>query len=241
MKETERFSERADDYATSRPGYGHDVVAFVLAGSGAVPLVADLGVGTGIAARIMAAYSARVIAIEQNARMRAQMPPHARIEVRDACAERTGLDDHAVDVATAFQAFHWFASDETLAEIRRIVRPRGSASLVANERDERDPTAAAYGDIFRRFAVDDTEERRQRAIDVFKRLPGTPTVREFTNSQTLDRAGLQRRTSSASYLPREGPVAEDLRREVDTLFFDHAKDGFVHIALRTIVVRVDLP
>lgn len=241
MSGVERFTERAGDYAASRPGYGHDAVAFVLAGSGALPLVADLGAGTGISARIMAAYGARVIAIEPNAQMRAQIPPHARIEVRDATAENTGLPDHAVDIATAFQAFHWFASDAALAEIRRIVRPRGAAALVSNERDESEPLSAAYGDLVRRYATDDTEDRRERAIETFKRLPGTATVHEFTNAQALDRAGLQRRTFSASYLPREGPAAQELQREVDTLFFDHAREGAVSLALRTIVVRVDLP
>ncbi|GAC1542590.1 MAG: class I SAM-dependent methyltransferase [Candidatus Velthaea sp.] len=241
MKGAERFSAHAEDYAESRPGYGHDVVAFVLAGSGAQPIVADLGAGTGISARIMAAYGARVIAIEPNAEMRAHMRPRRAVRFERAAAERTGLADQSVDVATAFQAFHWFANDEALAEIRRIVRPRGSASLVANERDESDPVAAAYGELARRFAIDDTEAQRTRALEYFKRLPGTSSIREFKNSQTLDRAGLQRYTCSVSYFPHAGPAAEDLRREVDTLFFDHAKDGFVHIALRTIVVRVDLP
>ena len=177
MKGSERFSARADDYAASRPTYGHDAVAFVLAGSGALPVVADLGAGTGISARIMAAYGARVFAIEPNEQMRKMMPAHARIESRATTAEATGLNDHEVDIATAFQSFHWFEVEAALAEIRRIVRPRGSASLVANERDESSPISAAHGDIFRRYTLDDTEERRLHALDTFKRLPGMATVR----------------------------------------------------------------
>jgi hypothetical protein len=107
-----------------------------------------------------------------------------------------------------------------------------------NERDPRDPFTAAYGDIVRRFAQDDTEKRRADSVDVFRRLPGPCESHLFANGQTLDLAGLIGRTQSASYLPSQGPEGERLEAEVRALFARFAREGVVDLALTTLVVRV---
>ena len=151
---TARFTDRAQAYAAHRPSYGDDVIAWVLDGLGEQPRVADLGAGTGISSRRLAAHGARVLAVEPNAAMRSA--GEGDVTWIDGTAEETTLGDASVDGVTAFQAFHWFANDAALAEIRRIVRPGGRACLVRSERDERDGFAAAYGELVRRFAQDAT-------------------------------------------------------------------------------------
>jgi SAM-dependent methyltransferase len=237
-KPTERFTDRAEAYAANRPSYGDDVIGCVLDGLGEHPVVADLGAGTGISSRRLVEHGARVLAVEPNAAMRSAGA--GDVTWVDGTGERTTLGDASVDAATAFQAFHWFANDAALAEIRRIVRPGGSASLVLNERDERDAFAAAYGDLVRRFAMDATEERRAESVEVFKRLPGRCESHLFANRQRLDLDGLIGRTRSSSYLPREGPDAERLLVEVRELVARSARDGVVDLALTTLVVRVRL-
>ncbi len=237
-KPTERFTDRAEVYAANRPSYGDDVIACVLDGLGEHPVVADLGAGTGISSRRLAEHGARVLAVEPNAAMRSAGA--GDVTWVDGTGEKTTLGDAAVDAASAFQAFHWFANACALAEIRRIVRPGGSACLVLNERDERDAFAAAYGDIVRRFAQDATEQRRTDSVEVFRRLPGRCESHVFGNGQRLDLAGLIGRTRSSSYLPREGPEAERLLAEVRDLFAGAARDGVVDLALTTLVVRVRL-
>jgi SAM-dependent methyltransferase len=241
MDPTERFTSRASDYATHRPAYGDDVLDFVLTGLGPEPRVADLGAGTGISSRLLAAHGARVMAVEPNAAMRAQAQPTPGITFVDGTGERTTLGTSSVDAATAFQAFHWFNAPEALAEIRRIVRPGGAAALVLNERDERDPLSAAYGDIVRRYALDGTERRRMESMDAFEALSGTVERRRFPNQQTLDRDGLLGRTRSTSYLPHDGAAAEALEHEVSELFAQHATDGRLRLALVTWVVRARMP
>lgn len=238
---TERFSGCADAYAAHRPAYGADVLTFALEGLGAAPCVADLGAGTGISSRLLAAAGARVLAVEPNAAMRARAEPTPNLTWVDGTGERTTLDAGSVAAAVAFQAFHWFASDAALAEIMRIVRASGTAACVLNERDESDAFAAAYGDIVRKYATDDTEARRMASMDVFARLPGTTERRTFANAQTLDREGLLGRTRSTSYLPHEGERSAALLAEVGA-HFDRAADGdTVRLALVTFVVRVRLP
>ena len=210
----------------------------MLDGLGEQPRVADLGAGTGISSRRLAAHGARVLAVEPNAAMRSA--GEGDVTWIDGTAEETTLGDASVDGVTAFQAFRWFANDAALAEIRRIVRPGGRACLVRSERDERDGFAAAYGELVRRFAQDATEQRRADSIAVWKKLPGRSESRLFANGQWLDLAGLIGRTHSSSYLPREGPEGERLLAQVRELFARFAADGAVHLALTTLVVRVRL-
>jgi SAM-dependent methyltransferase len=241
MHPTTRFTSRADAYAAHRPAYGDDVLDFVLDGLGPAPRVADLGAGTGISSRLLAAHGAVVLAVEPNAAMRERAQPTPQVTFVDATAESTTLGASSVDAATAFQAFHWFHAPEALAEICRIVRPRGHAALVLNERDERDPFAAAYGDLVRRYALDDTERRRMESMDAFEQLPGAAERRQFHNEQALDRDGLLGRTRSTSYLPHDGADAEALERGVTELFARHASEGRLRMALVTWVVRVKMP
>ena len=74
--------------------------------------------------------------------MRDAAEPHPGVEWIDGTAESTGLHEASVDLAAAFQAFHWFDHPKALAEMVRIVRPGGRAAVVYNERDESDDEAA---------------------------------------------------------------------------------------------------
>ncbi len=71
MSFTERFSERADAYVAARPSYPVESVDVVIEGMGdpAALAVADLGAGTGISARVIAARGPLVYAIEPNKKM----------------------------------------------------------------------------------------------------------------------------------------------------------------------------
>ena len=78
---TGRFRDRAADYAAARPSYPAAALDALLEGLGAPAalVVADVGAGTGIAARLVAERGARVLAVEPNAAMRAAAEPHPRV------------------------------------------------------------------------------------------------------------------------------------------------------------------
>lgn len=237
---TTRFADRAVHYAAHRPGYPPEAIDAVFAGLGDPHrlVVADLGAGTGISSQLLAERGARVIAIEPNAAMRAQATTHPRIEWRDRTAEGTGLAERSVDLAVAFQAFHWFANAAAMAEMRHIARRR--AAMVQYERDERDEFTRAYGQIVRRYATDDTEARRLHALEVFVTFPGGRVTRANAKlTQDLDQSGLIGRAASASYLPQHGTVAGELRAELSELFGRFAHDGKVTIVSRVIVLCAD--
>jgi SAM-dependent methyltransferase len=69
------------------------------------------------------------------------------VSVVGAVAQSLPLGDGTVDAVTVAQAFHWFATVETLAEIHRVIRPGGGLGLIWNHRDQSDPLQAALTEL----------------------------------------------------------------------------------------------
>ncbi len=200
-------------------------------------IIADVGAGTGISARLFAERGARVIAIEPNAQMRAAAQRHPLVTWCDGTAEHTGLPNASVDAVAACQAFHWFAATEACVEFRRIARRR--AVLVQYERDEGDPFTKAYGDLVRAYATDDTEALRRKALTAFAFPNAHMRRRAYPFRQRLDRNALLGRAASASYLPASGPTAVRLRKELRALFDRYERDGNVELAMVTFALIAD--
>ena len=72
MSFTERFSDLTAAYVAARPSYPVESVDILIEGMGdpAAPAVADLGAGTGISARVIAARGPFVYALEPTATLR---------------------------------------------------------------------------------------------------------------------------------------------------------------------------
>jgi ubiquinone/menaquinone biosynthesis C-methylase UbiE len=232
MTNSQRFTDRANSYALHRPSYPPQALDALFRGLGAEDelVVADIGAGTGIATRQLAQRVHTVIAIEPNAAMRERAQPLPNVSWQDGTAEHTALPDKSVDVAVAFQAFHWFDAVDAVREFRRIARQR--IGLVQYERNEAQPLAAAYGGIVRRYASADTEALRARALEAFATLAGDKlrtAVVPFRQRLTLD--GLIGRVKSTSYLPQDGHAAEHLQREVEAAFNRFQRAGAVELAL----------
>lgn len=71
-------------------------------------IAADVGAGTGIFSRQLAAYVGKAYAVEPNDDMRAAMQADVALSPLCGSAESIPLPDCSVDVITAAQAFHWF-------------------------------------------------------------------------------------------------------------------------------------
>ena len=238
---TIRFSDRARAYAANRPSYPKAAIDALLRGLGSEDalIVADIGAGTGISANLLAQRVQTVVAIEPNAAMRERAEPRPNVHWEEGAAEALPLPDKSVDVAAAFQAFHWFDPLRAFAEFARVARRR--IALVQYERDETQPFSAAYAAIVRRYAIDDTEALRMRTLEVFSTLAGSGLRRAvvpFKQRLTLD--GVIGRVDSSSYLPREGPQADALRQEMRELFDRFERGGFVEMAMNVYVLAADV-
>jgi SAM-dependent methyltransferase len=121
----------AQDYERGRPGWPRQVVEIVDAESTATVL--DLGAGTGKLTRLLSDAFARVVAVEPADAMRGMLSrlcPGA--EALSGSAEQIPLADATVDAVFAAQAFHTFDTPHALAEIARVLRPRGVLVLLWN-------------------------------------------------------------------------------------------------------------
>ena len=243
---TGRFSGLADLYAKHRPGYPAAALDFVVrrCGLGGTTVLADVGCGTGISARLFAARGVPVIGVEPNDEMRAQAiqtpaPPGAPApEYRPGRAEATGLPDGAAAAVLAAQAFHWFDAPAALREFHRILRPGGWAVLLWNERDEDDPFTAAYGAVLRgapeAAAVEGPRGRAGTALLDSPLFQEAECVR-FGNEQGVDEEGLLGRAFSASYAPREPAAAAAFAEELRRVFARHRQGGTVVLRYVTTV------
>ncbi len=111
---------------------------------------------------------------------------------------------------------------------------------------ERDPSTtlrtgstftAAYGDVVRAYATDDTEARRACALATFAEFPRAIVTRaQAYSTQRLDRDGLLGRALSSSYLPSSGDAADALRRDLLALFKRHQSGDRVELVTVTHVL-----
>lgn len=149
---TERASGRVFDrvaaaYDTARPGYPDGLFEALaeLAGvrwPGA--LVVDVGAGTGISSRALAARGARVIAVDPGAGMLARLvartaevgtvDPEA-VEPVLADGNALPLRDGVADLVCYAQSWHWMDAAASIAEARRVLRRTGRVAAWWNTRD----------------------------------------------------------------------------------------------------------
>lgn len=133
------FSAKADIYARGRPDYPEAIVDWLRNRLGLYDgrTVIDLGAGTGKFTRYLLKTGAQVIAVEPVREMRAKIvQAQPNVVTYDGTATSLPLPDDSIDAVTCAQAFHWFATGQALAEIRRVLKPGGKLGLIWNVRDE---------------------------------------------------------------------------------------------------------
>lgn len=238
LEPTSRFSARAADYARFRPDYPPAAVEHILDDLGDPERLvsADIGAGTGISARLLASRGVQVCAVEPNAEMRAAAELHPRITWHDGTAEATGLPGASVDLVLCAQAFHWFRQPEAIAEFDRILRIPGRLALMWNARERADPLTRGYIEAIHAVNGEHPAERKELDPTVVGESGRfrAPARQVFAHAQTLDREGLLGRAISASYVPRVGPLLQELSRRLDALYERHRDSrGLVTLRYRT--------
>ncbi len=235
-----RFSDRVEDYVKYRPSYPTAAIDTILEGL-APPsqlVAADIGAGTGISSRLLGDRGVNVIAIEPNAAMREAAEPHPRVEFRDGTAEVTNLPDASVDLVTCFQAFHWFKPEPSLLEFHRILKPSGRLAVIWNNRDKKDALTAEYSRLVRAASSNHPAESHMKTLEPLLETKHFVNIREYTfvYRQELDLTGFIGRATSASYVPREGEVYEQLLSDLQELYQRFRDErGFVYMVYRTSV------
>ncbi len=232
MSFADHFSGVSAAYAAFRPRYPDALFDWLAGVAPAREAAWDAGTGSGQAAVGLARYFARVWATDASAAQLGHATAHPRVTYRVAPAERSGLDDRAVDLVTVAQAVHWFDRPRFWAEARRVLRPGGVVAVwtywffsIAPELDA----------VVRRFYKDTVgpfwpperklTEDRYRTLDFpFEEMAAPDCVIE--QRLTLEEVAGYIRTWSATkgYVDRHGrdPV-NDLVLELAPIWGDPAK------------------
>lgn len=240
---TKRFSNRVANYVKYRPGYPSGVLELFRDEMGLElsSVVADIGSGTGISAKIFLENGNTVYGVEPNEAMRDAAEEYLRdfpafISI-DGTAAATGLDDDAIDFVIAAQAYHWFEGAAARVEFDRILRPGGYIALMWNERQlGTTQFLIEYEAFLLKYAGDYEAVRHENTGDKELRefFGGDFNTRTFQNSQIFDFEGLKGRAASSSYMPAEDDEAFPAMVEgLADLFAKHEENGRIKLLYDT--------
>jgi SAM-dependent methyltransferase len=238
----ERFSESgtAGVYARSRPSYPDALVDWVVreAGVRRGDPAADVGCGTGIFTRLLAARGLDVVGIDPSQDMLEEARAAGGATYRGGEAAATGLADASVALVTVAQAFHWFDADAALAEFRRILRPDAHAAAIWNLRGE-NAFMAEYDALLRRFSREySVLESWEQSLTRLRAHPRIVSPRDFEapNAQHLDFAGLHGRAWSSSYVRHGVEDRAGFDAALRSLFEAHAREGVIEFPYRSVAL-----
>lgn len=236
LKPTERFSSRVADYVRYRPSYPAGIVPLLERECGLTSdaVIADVGSGTGLLAKLFLEAGHSVIGVEPNGEMRAAgddfLAAFPKFRSVDGRAEQTGLADASVNLVVVGQAFHWFDAAATPQEFRRVLRAPGWVALIWNERIV--PSGGflrGYEEMLHRYAadygkIDHRQVDAQRIAAFFGHREWT--LATFENAQEFDLEGVRGRLLSSSYAPdATSPNHQPMLEELHRLFTAHNVNG----------------
>jgi SAM-dependent methyltransferase len=221
---TKRFTNRVENYVKYRPGYPKEMLELFRGEMGLTPssVLADVGSGTGISARIFLENGNTVYGVEPNDAMRAAaeefLKDYPNFRSIDGRSGATGLANGSVDLVIAAQAFHLIA-------------------LMWNERQlDSNAFLAEYEQFLLKHASDYRNVRHENTgeEELHEFFGGEFSSRAFRNSQVFDFEGLKGRVVSSSYMPAEGDDGyPPMIAELHTLFAKHQERGKIEILYDT--------
>ncbi|MFE4356353.1 MULTISPECIES: class I SAM-dependent methyltransferase [Streptomycetaceae] len=137
------FGGVAAEYEQGRPGYPDELFDALerLWGRGlAGARVLDVGAGTGIATRLLAARGAEVVAVEPSPGMAARfLASSPGLPLVRGTGDDLPFHDGSVDLVAYAQAFHWTYPEKSVPEAVRVLRPGGAVAAWWNVYDETVP------------------------------------------------------------------------------------------------------
>lgn len=247
---TRRFSDRVDNYVRYRPGYPAAIIDLLAAECGLTrrSVVADIGSGTGLLARLFLDNGNRLYGVEPNQEMRQAgerlLAGYPGFTSLPGTAENTGLPDSCIDFITAGQAFHWFEPAAAIREFRRILKTGGWVVLVWNDRQGDDtPFLAEYERLLQRYAIDYGAVTHKGVDDsgLWTLFGDELKLATFENSQLFDYEGVKGRLLSSSYAPLPGhPNHEPMLSELYDLFQAYQENGQIRFRYTTLVYYYQL-
>jgi SAM-dependent methyltransferase len=167
----------AINYAEARPYYHPLAVAlgFEVIGRSTAEVGLDVGCGTGLSTKALAAWARRVVGVDPAAAMLGASPRLRNGIFVRAAAERLPVRTDSVDLVTCAAAMHWFA-DVAFDELARVTRTRGHVIV--------------YSDFFLGEVVGEPRFSMWMRETYLPRLP-TPPRRSYYNEAAMKLVGFR--------------------------------------------------
>ena len=183
------FSSAAKLYQDVRPNYPQDIIVWLTQDLqlNEQSKVIDLGAGTGKFLDYLKQATANIVAVEPIAEMLEQLKiVHPEVQTQQAFSHQILLNSNSIDAILCAQSFHWFANNETLAEIHRLLKPDGHLGLVWNQRDESVDWVKALADFIAEYETDTPRFHSQEWQKVFldQKLFKLENEKKFSHHQT---------------------------------------------------------
>ncbi len=188
----ESFGLEARRYDRSRPGYPHALIDDLMSGgkgdarargagaAGGVVDVVDVGCGTGIAARLLAARGANVVGVEPDKRM-AAVARSSGIHVEVSRFEDWLPRGRMFDLVSSAQAWHWVDPVRGTECAAAVLRPGGRLAVFWNVGRGEPHVQAVLEEVYRRL---------RGPMDGYALLMGaTDDRRLLTAGHTIDACG----------------------------------------------------
>ena len=168
----ESFGTDAERYDRARPSYPDPLVRRIVAASPG-PDVLDVGIGTGIAARLFRAAGCRVLGVDPDERM-AAVARRSGLEVEVARFEAWDPAGRNFDTVIAAQTWHWVDPVAGAVKAARVLRPGGRLAVFWNSFALPDDLAAALAAVHRRVMPDSpVPYRASPGLDAYRALCAT--------------------------------------------------------------------
>jgi 2-polyprenyl-3-methyl-5-hydroxy-6-metoxy-1,4-benzoquinol methylase len=147
LERSRLFDQQAERYDRCRPRYPDAVIDALLGPEPSGLKVLDVGCGTGIASRPMAARGSEVLGVELAPRM-AEIARSHGIDVEISAFEDWDAAGRSFDRVTSAQAWHWLDLLAATAKAASLLRPRGSLCLIYNGGAHPDDLADALEQVY---------------------------------------------------------------------------------------------
>lgn len=241
MNNTQKFSGKADAYASARPSYPNALYVYLKNeyDLGMDTVIADIASGTGKFTQPLLQAGCTVYAVEPNDDMRRQaeklLGKYDHFISVNGSAENTGLTDHSVDFVSAAQAFHWFDAQLFKAECKRILKSNCKVFILYNSHDAEAPVTVRLAEVCRALCPDFkgfSGGMKSKNVESF--FGGKFDFLTFKNDLNYTRKTFVERMLSSSYAPREEEENYPaFVSELGAVFDAFSKDGILHMPNNT--------